>query len=186
MVIKGPGIAPGSTFDFPASNVDVSPTFLGLAGVDEYAKEMDGRSIVPLIVDPADPNVAPATRAHIRRQLALAETSAKASGHEQAAGAGGVSNGVRPSHYADDWRDFHFVEYYSLGNVTRTRHLVDDPISNTYRAIRSVKGSLGNMLYAEFTAVADWNFSSPSFYEMFDLDTVRRRSRTPRAALLLS
>jgi len=71
---------------------------------------------------------------------------------------------------AASWRDFHFVEYYSLGSVTRTGHLVDDPKSNTYRAIRSVKGKLGNMLYSEFTAVKDWEFQNVSFYEMFDLD----------------
>jgi hypothetical protein len=30
------------------------------------------------------------------------------------------------------WRDHHWVEYNSLGSVTRTGHLVDDPHSNTY------------------------------------------------------
>ena len=30
------------------------------------------------------------------------------------------------------WRDSHLIEYYSLGNVTRTEHLVDDSTSNTY------------------------------------------------------
>ena len=54
---------------------------------------------------------------------------------------------------ADTWRDHHFVEYYSLGSVTRTGHLVDDPESNTYRALRFVgSAEHGNSLYAEFTA----------------------------------
>lgn len=34
------------------------------------------------------------------------------------------------------WRTHHLIEYYSLGNVDRTGHLVDDPESNTYRALR--------------------------------------------------
>ena len=40
---RGPGIAPGSTFSYPASNVDVAPTLLGLAGVDELSAQMDGK-----------------------------------------------------------------------------------------------------------------------------------------------
>ena len=45
--------------------------------------------------------------------------------------------------------------YYSLGSVTRTGHLVDDPKSNTYRAVRYVgpASTMGNILFAEFTAV---------------------------------
>ena len=33
MVIKGPGIRPNTTLEYPASNVDVGPTVLGLAGI---------------------------------------------------------------------------------------------------------------------------------------------------------
>merc|ERR1712187_94138 len=74
---------------------------------------------------------------------------------------------------APSWRTHHFVEYYSLGNVVRTGHLVDDSKSNTYRALRFTHdgpvGS-GNMLYAEFTAVQDWNFTNYNFVEIFDMD----------------
>jgi arylsulfatase A-like enzyme len=38
MVIRGPGIKPNSSFDHLASNVDVMPTILGLAGVERYDK----------------------------------------------------------------------------------------------------------------------------------------------------
>ena len=68
MAMRGPGIKPGSVFAHPASNVDVGPTLLGLAGVTGYADlTMDGRSIAPLLVDPDDPAVRllPATRAHV-------------------------------------------------------------------------------------------------------------------------
>jgi arylsulfatase A-like enzyme len=226
MVVKGPGIAAGSTFALPASNVDVGPTLLGLAGVDGYAHEtMDGRSVVPLLVNPADARVLPATRKHIRSEMA--RTKARFLGNGNGNGninvngartspaaaaaavvvpavAGGGGNVTAPGAAApeglpesfpqqplaacdfapadaaaaaadmqlaaDAWRDVHLVEYYSLGAVTRTGHLVDDPNSNTYRAIRSVRGKYGNMLYSEFTAVADWHFQAVSFHEMFDMD----------------
>ena len=49
MVIRGPGIKPGSTFDFIGSNVDVAPTFLALAGIDPTTTEppMDGGWALP-------------------------------------------------------------------------------------------------------------------------------------------
>jgi len=108
---------------------------------------MDGRSFAPLIVDLQHPAVLPATQEHLRREQAK----------------------WHPGH----WRKHHLVEYHSLGRVVRTGHLVDDPNSNTYRALRFTSGGpvgSGNMLYAEFTAVEDWNFSAPSFVEIFDLD----------------
>lgn len=37
-VIRGPGIAPNSTFSWMGTNVDVMPTLLGLAGLDESVK----------------------------------------------------------------------------------------------------------------------------------------------------
>lgn len=146
MVISGPGIKPGSSFDFPASNVDVGPSLLGLAGVLDVS-QFDGRSVVAQLVDPTDPTVADSTRAHILHSTK--PTAAEGGG----------------------WRDFHLVEYYSLGKVTRTGHLVDDPVSNTYRAIRSTRGKFGNILYAEFTSVGDmWTFTNVTFHEMYDMD----------------
>merc|ERR1719272_1757259 len=66
MVFRGPGIAAGTKFEFPASNVDVAPTLLGLAGVDAWAvANMDGKSIIPLVVDPSDPTVPQSVKDHI-------------------------------------------------------------------------------------------------------------------------
>merc|ERR1712232_384294 len=136
------------SFKHPASNVDVGPTILGLAGLDGYSfsPPMDGKSIAPLIVDHTDPAVLPVTREHILTETAQGSPS---------------------------WRTHHFVEYYSLGNVKRTGHLVDDPKSNTYRALRFTSNGpvgSGNMLYAEFTAVTDWNFKNYTFVEIFDVE----------------
>lgn len=46
--ILGPGIAPGSTFDFVAGMVDVSPTIMSLAG-ENPLDTMDGRSFADLM-----------------------------------------------------------------------------------------------------------------------------------------
>ena len=66
MLFRGPGIAPGSTFDFLGTNVDVAVTWLGLAGLDR-AETMDGRSIVPLLISANDTAVPAPTRAHIAK-----------------------------------------------------------------------------------------------------------------------
>lgn len=48
LLIRGPGIAPNSTFGFLGTNVDVMPTVLGLAGV-ETPSTMDGRSLANIL-----------------------------------------------------------------------------------------------------------------------------------------
>ena len=62
-------------------------------------------------------------------------------------------------------------------------HLIDDPVSHTFRAIRFVDSKVyGNALYCEYTSLIDWNYknyTSPTglldpysykFYELFNLD----------------
>lgn len=140
MVVRGPGIAHNSTFDHPCTNVDIAPTLLGLAGMQ--SETMDGRSIAPLIVDASVPSVSTTAKKHV------------------------ITNFPN----AMNWRTRSLVEYYSLGNVTRLTHLVDDTQSNTYRALRFHKDpTFGNGLYAEFTEVKDWNFTRVKHFEFFDL-----------------
>ncbi len=50
-IIKGPGLPRGATVDEPVSHVDITPTLLELAGIDERGG-MIGRSLVPLLEDP--------------------------------------------------------------------------------------------------------------------------------------
>ena len=50
MLFAGPGIKANSTTDFLGTQVDLAPTMLGLAGLDTPAY-MDGRSLVPLLVE---------------------------------------------------------------------------------------------------------------------------------------
>lgn len=117
MVIKGPGITANSVFDFPASNVDVAPTLLGLAGIDELSATMDGRSVLPMLLNATDPSILPSTRRHLNRVATL--------------------NGQGPK-AGLPWRSFHPIEFASLNNHTWFDHMIDDLVSNTYRALRFV------------------------------------------------
>lgn len=50
-------------------------------------------------------------------------------------------------------------------------HQCDATDSGSYRGLRFLSAKYGNKLYAEFTAQADWNFTSHDvFTEIFDLD----------------
>jgi N-acetylglucosamine-6-sulfatase len=51
LLIRGPGIKPGSATGELASNIDLAPTILELAGA-AADKSIDGRSLVPYMVDP--------------------------------------------------------------------------------------------------------------------------------------
>ena len=155
-VIRGPGIRAASTFDFVGSNVDVAPTLLGLAGIEQWAAAgMDGRSVAPLLLDAADGAVLPATRAHLAR-AAVEVAPASAEGR------------VKPR----PWRTVHPIEFFSLNNHTWFGHMIDDLVSNSYRALRFVADpTYGDLLYAEFTAVKDWHFDAPVHFELFNMST---------------
>lgn len=144
-VIRGPGIAANSTFDFIGSNVDVMPTVLGLAGVPT-PPTMDGRSLAALLVDPSEPSVPEATRRLVE--------------HEQ----------QRVS--AENWRQELLITYYNLGNVVRYEHL-EDTDNNTFIGLR-IAGSASQhpALYAEFTTNDNWDYKKPAdFFEYYDLAT---------------
>lgn len=148
MVLKGPGIAPGSTFDHVASNVDTMPTILGLAGIPTPVS-MDGRSLAGLLVNPNDPAVPLATAAYLKEPSVMSTV--------------------------ESWRSELLVEYYGLGNVVRYEHL-EDTQNNTFRTLRIIdptapKG-LQNAKYSEFVGSDNRNHSAPPLeYELFDLDT---------------
>jgi len=55
LLARGPGIPAGSTWSQPATQVDMAPTFLALAGVPIDAERFDGKSLVPLL-KPHEPN----------------------------------------------------------------------------------------------------------------------------------
>ena len=47
-LVRGPGIAAGSTIAAPSGNVDLAPTFIELAG-GAVPPTMDGKSMVPIL-----------------------------------------------------------------------------------------------------------------------------------------
>eukprot|EP00658_Telonema_sp_P-2_P070925 TRINITY_DN60285_c0_g1_i2.p1 TRINITY_DN60285_c0_g1~~TRINITY_DN60285_c0_g1_i2.p1 ORF type:complete len:305 (+),score=47.32 TRINITY_DN60285_c0_g1_i2:137-1051(+) len=49
LVASGPGIKPGTVLPQLATNVDLMPTWLGLAGVPVTPDDMDGKSLVPFL-----------------------------------------------------------------------------------------------------------------------------------------
>lgn len=87
LYVKGPGVAAGSTFALPATNVDLAPTFLDLLGVPPH-QSMDGRSFA----------------AALRRDTATRAPPME--GKDDGRAAEG-SNAL-----AQGWRDSVFVEYY--------------------------------------------------------------------------
>eukprot|EP01047_Picozoa_sp_COSAG01_P007437 COSAG01_NODE_283_length_19477_cov_44.267468_7_plen_137_part_00 len=101
LLVKGPGIAPGSVHDFIASNVDLTPTFLSLAGL-ELAPGMDGRSILPLLLlaPAAEPAAAVSAAAADRAPLPLPGSVARYAAAHPAAQA------------RARWRTTHFIEYH--------------------------------------------------------------------------
>lgn len=52
LLARGPGIKAGTTFNQPATQVDMAPTFLGLAGLAKPA-DLDGKSLLPLMMPDA-------------------------------------------------------------------------------------------------------------------------------------
>ena len=55
LLVRGPGIAPGRAIAAPLTNVDLAPTILDMAGIFDYdAGDVDGRSLLPLLLDDSD------------------------------------------------------------------------------------------------------------------------------------
>ena len=91
LLARGPGIKHGSKWAQPATQVDLAPTFLGIAGL-AAPSQMDGKSLLPLLVDTEDTSL-------------VAEVSASTLGHLKALGGSSKA-------YTKGWRDLVFIEYY--------------------------------------------------------------------------
>jgi len=158
MVMRGPGIRPNSVVNFIASNVDVGPTLVALAGAPQPAT-MDGRSFLSLIIDPNFP------RSSLPQSV---QDSLLA--HDQ----------YQTQYIADygaprAWRDAHFIEYYNVVNnggcgMLKADGDIDDD-TNNFIGLRVQNEEYGNILYSEFQTDkgVQVNFSKPDFYEMYDM-----------------
>jgi N-acetylglucosamine-6-sulfatase len=185
LLSRGPGIAKGSTFSLPATQVDLAPTFLGIAGLAKPAS-MDGKSLLPLLTAGAS----------------LADLPASARDHITALG----------QDYAKGWRDAVFIEYYFVddndkcmanckalkpgneypssdslcGDLTSGKNAEcwggkgcnkdcyrTEDEANNFIGLRSMGNSIfGDTLYAEFVTgsqyKADIDFSNVSFTEYYN------------------
>jgi arylsulfatase A-like enzyme len=57
LLARGPGIKPGSVFNYPSGNVDLTPTLLTIAGGAAYVPEfMDGKSMTAFLTPTLEPD----------------------------------------------------------------------------------------------------------------------------------
>lgn len=106
LVGRGPGIKHGHTFANPGTQVDIAPTLLGLAGI-KIPAAMDGKSIVPFLVDADDDALLDSTREHL---TALGDLST----------------------YAKNWRKEVFIEYYYCNWNVKCTSVEDCPTDGPY------------------------------------------------------
>jgi len=189
LVVRGPGIAPGSHWQQPATQVDLFNTFLGLAGLSSL-QSSDGKSLAPFLISNAS-QALQVTQQHLQE---LGERS----------------------DYMSMWRDAVFFEYYYVDDNVKC---IDDPNAthgeypqsgdkpcgvlgpngntncwdsvlpsihpfhhdcypteseaNNFIALRSMPGSeFGDTLYVEYQTGSqtklDVNFSAIGFVEFFN------------------
>ena len=190
LLARGPGIKAGSTWSQPATQVDLAPTFLGLAGIAK-PPHFDGKSLAPLLLAESSGAVAaaPALPSTQRHLAAMGDAAA----------------------YKAAWRDAAFIEYYFVavndkcvgecldvprtlkdgypamdswcGDLTSNANIEcwaikcstdcyrTETNANNFIALRSMPGSeFGDTLYAEFQTApkAQTVFDKPDFYEYYD------------------
>jgi len=150
LLVRGPGIAKGSTFKYPGTQVDVTSTWMNIAGLD-HPESMDGRSILPLLVDADDSTLPKATSAQVAK---LAPNGRNA--------------------YVSNWRDHVFIEYYFNDNNAKCGGYNTEDLHNNFISIRHMPWSeFGDTSYTEFqtgnmkNALVD--FDAVDFVEYFNL-----------------
>merc|ERR1739844_91802 len=121
-----------------------------MAGLDR-PESMDGRSIMPLLVDQTDKLVPAQTRAHVAK---LAPNGKGA--------------------FASAWRDHVFIEYYFNANNAKCGGYNTEDIHNNFIGIRHMVGSeFGDTSYAEYMtgsqSAKNIQFEAVDFVEYFNL-----------------
>jgi len=99
LLARGPGIKPGTTWTQPATQVDMAPTFLGIAGLPKPAT-MDGHSLLPLLVS--------ATAMEESEELPIPQSVAA---HLSSLG--------DADDYAASWRTAAFIEYMLIQRTSQ-------------------------------------------------------------------
>lgn len=149
MLFMGPGITAGSTLELQGTNVDLAPTILGLAGIETPAY-MDGRSVVPVLVN-GDAEGVPAS---VRRHLAWAEDSGAA-----------AAIGSRTSSFFTHFNQGPFARFDDWSNtaIGLTSHCAEGN--------DECQGPVGHWKFAAYDPYGkQTGFAQPYMYELFDLD----------------
>eukprot|EP01079_Euglenida_sp_SAG-EU17-18_P002380 gene2380-3185_t len=127
LLALGPGIPAGSSLKVMATNVDLAPTYLALAGVSPLP-QLDGRNLLPFIV--------PSPLDDIANLPDVQRNSRHGSGQ--------------------GWRDTIYISHYAVGNkrpFCGPGHMVNEADNNfiAIRALNTIRFSnLTNFAYAEF------------------------------------
>ena len=172
LLARGPGIPSGSTWSQPATQVDMAPTFLALAGVEVSADRFDGKSLVPLL-KPNEPNAqmyAEAWRDHVFLEYYYVEPNNKC-----------VENcSVVPPNHQYPHRDADCGDLTPEnnavcwgGNLCNQACYPTESPANNFIALRFMAGSAhGDLLYSEFQngnqINYDINFENVDFVEMYN------------------
>merc|ERR1712137_697353 len=195
LLSRGPGIKPGSTFANPGTQVDIAPTILGLAGVP-IPENMDGKSIVPFLVDPTDETLLESTRLHLSslgdldsyaqnwRQEVFIEnyfvnTNIKCTKFENCTLRRNYPEtdswcaDLTPGKYADCWCGSEVYPTDPEGSCYAT-----EDTTNNFIALRNLRAG-ENKIYAEYQSgslyEADVQFDAVDFVEYFDVGKDREQ-----------
>ena len=185
LLVRGPGIAPGTRIAQPATNVDLAPTFLHLAepsacdaagrcvggSASAHANAtapLDGRSLVPLLFASSRAAAAASWRREAYIEYYFNDANIKC-----------VDNcSSNPGQRAYPTRDADCTELVSepndvcWGPVCDTGCYPTEDDNNNFIGIRKVGGAGDGTLYAEYQegsqSKVDIDFSAPTFYELFN------------------
>jgi len=180
--VRGPGIAPGSTFSEMGTQVDIAPTFLGLAGLPASPTH-DGKSIVPFLIKDADA-LLESTAIHLREHL---PASYKSSWRREVffegyfcsyniKCVGAAADGDYPHSDANcaDLKNNRDCWKNGKGNGSSPNCYMTEDSTNNFIGLRQVDGNV-NTLYAEFQtgdqAVANIDFDKIDSVEFYDLSS---------------
>lgn len=172
LLVRGPGITRGSTFDQITGNVDVTPTFLDLAGV-KAPNFMDGRSMLPWLLS--------------KDVLVSSEESGSSAPWRDQWLNEYMSVGTYYNDHSKAWQDGKNTTAECGGNMPRGPHgnvngkcveskgigdgncyFVDSTHSNNWRALRILREG-ENLQYIEYDPKWKFDASGMQHYELYDI-----------------
>ena len=133
LLVKGPDVTPGASFSIPATNVDLAPTILALAGVTDLSDAaIDGKSFANHI--PGKKAISKYVHNDDNRPALNPPTN-------------------RSSAFDEPWRDHVFIEYYYVGLRSHCGMTPIELDDNNFIAVRhfaDAGSEFGDFLYVEF------------------------------------